>query len=177
MSALVFSSCQSVHTSGVWIHMAATRLTMLRLVWDLEIIPLTFLCSFISVPLISLDPAASCVVNKRNKEGLSADTTNTNVCGEDVHDRDPAFQGHVSVSSFTPFAVASESFASLLCLLTTLTHGRFASSLCLCLCLSLSLTRRTRARTTQSLCTSGLPTSWMAPEQPYEVTQHNRDVS
>ena len=35
MSALGFSSCQSV-PSGVWIHMAATSLTMLRLAWDLE---------------------------------------------------------------------------------------------------------------------------------------------
>ena len=112
MSALVFSSCQSVHSSGVWMHMAATSLTMLRLAWDLEINPLTFLFSFISVLPISLDPAASCVVNKCNKEGMSADTTNTNVCGADAHDRDLAFQGHVSVSSFTPFAVACESFAS-----------------------------------------------------------------
>ena len=54
---------------------------------------------------------------------------------EDVHDRDPVHQGHVSAFPFTPFAVASESFASQLCLPTALTHGRFASSLCLCLCL------------------------------------------
>ena len=108
--------------------------TMLRLAWDLEIKLLTFLFSSISVPPICLDPAASCVVNKRNKEGLSADTTNTNVCGDDVHDRDPVHQGHVSVSSYTPFAVARESFASQLCLSTALTHGRFASSLCVCLC-------------------------------------------
>ena len=139
MSALGFSSCLSVHTSGVWIHMAATSLTMLRLAWDLEIKPLTFLFSSISVPPICLDPAASCVVNKHNKEGSSADTTNTNVCGDDVHDCDPVHQGHVSVSPFTPFAVARESFASQLCLLTALTHGRFASSLCLCLCICLCL--------------------------------------
>ena len=61
------------------------------------------------------------------------------MCGDDVHDRDPVHQGHVSVSSFTPFAVARESFASQLSLLTALTHGRFASSLCLCLCLSCSV--------------------------------------
>ena len=77
-------------------------------------------------------------MNKRNI-GLSADTTNTNICGDDVHDRDPVHQGHVSVSSLTPFAVARESFASQLCLLTALTHGRFASSLCLCLCLCVCL--------------------------------------
>ena len=135
VSALSFSSCQSVHTSDVWIHMATTSLTMLRLAWDLEIKLLTFLFSSISVPPICLDPAASCVVNKRNKGGLSADTINTNVCGDDVHDRDPVHQGHVSVSYFTPFAVARESFASQLCLPAALTHGRVASSLCLCLCL------------------------------------------
>ena len=61
-----FSSCQSVHTSGVWIHMAATSLTVLRLAWDLEIKLLTFLFSFISVRPICLDPA-SCVVNKRKQ--------------------------------------------------------------------------------------------------------------
>ena len=94
-----------------------------------------FLFSSISVPPICLDPAASCVVNKRNKEGLIADTTNMTVREEDVHDHDPVRQGHVSASPFTPFAVARESFAGQLCLLSALTHGRFASSLCLCLCL------------------------------------------
>ena len=54
---------------------------------------------------------------------------------ENVHDRDPVRQGHVSAFPFTSFAIASESFASQLCLPTALTHGRFASSLCLCLCL------------------------------------------
>ena len=138
MSALGCSSCQSDLTSGVSIHMVATNLTMRYLAWDLETNLLTFLFSSISVPAIFPDPAASCVVNKRNKEGLSADTTNTNVCGDDVHDRDPVHQGHVSVSSFTPFAVARESFASQLCLLTALTHGRFVSSLCVCLSVSLA---------------------------------------
>ena len=54
------------------------------------------------------------------------------VCEEDVHDRDPVRQGHVSAFPFTPFAIASESFAGQLCLLSALTLGRFASSLCLC---------------------------------------------
>ena len=53
---------------------------------------------------------------------------------ENVHDRDPVRQSHVSVFPFTPFAIASESFASQLCLPTALTHGRIASSLCHCLC-------------------------------------------
>ena len=52
---------------------------------------------------------------------------------------DPVRQGHVSAFPFTPSAIASESFATQLCLLTALTHGRFASSLCLCLCLCLCL--------------------------------------
>ena len=52
---------------------------------------------------------------------------------ENVHDRDPDRQGHVSAFPFTPSAIASESLASQLCLPTALTHGRFASSLCLCL--------------------------------------------
>ena len=37
-----------------------------------------------------------CVMNMRNKEGLSADITNTSVCGDDVLDRDVAHQSHVS---------------------------------------------------------------------------------
>ena len=61
--------------------------------------------------------------------------TNMTIREENVHVRDPVHQGHVSVSYFTPFAFARESFASQLCLPTALTHGRFASSLCLCLCL------------------------------------------
>ena len=98
VSALGFSSCQSVLTSGVWIHMAATSLTMPRMAWDLEIKLLTFLFSSISIPPICPDPAASCVVSKHNKEDLSADTTNTNVCGDDVHERAPVHQALVSVS-------------------------------------------------------------------------------
>ena len=52
--------------------------------------------------------AGSCVASKHNKEDLSADTTNMNGCGDDFHDRAPVRQGHVSVSPFTPFEVASE---------------------------------------------------------------------
>ena len=129
-----FSSCQSDLTSGVCIHMAATSLTMLRLAWDLETNLLISLCFFIFAPLICPDPAASCVVSKHNKEDLSADTTK-NVCRVDVHDRAPVRHCHVSVSPFTPFTIACEPFASQLCLLSALTHGRFDSSLCLCLCL------------------------------------------
>ena len=115
--------------SGVCIHMAATSLMMLRSAWDLETKLLILLFFFISVPPICLDPAASCVVSKLNKEDLSADTTNMNVCGDDVADRAPVRQCQVSVSPFTPFVVAREPFACQLCLLSALTQGRFASSL------------------------------------------------
>ena len=152
VNGLGFSSCQSVPTSGVCIHMAATSLTMRCLLWDLETNLLIFQCSFIFALPICPDPAVSCVVSKHNKEDLSADMTK-NVCRDDVHDctpvyqgftnmtireenvhdRDPVRQGHVSAFPFTPFAIASESLASQLCLPTALTHGRFASSLSLCL--------------------------------------------
>ena len=70
---------------------------MLRLVWDLETNLLISLCFFIFALLICPDPAVSCAVSKHNKEDLSADTTK-NVCRDDVHDRAPVHQGHVSVS-------------------------------------------------------------------------------
>ena len=75
VNVLGFSSCQSVLTSGMCIHMAATSLTMLRLAWELVTNLLISLCSFIFALLICPDPAASCVVSKHNKEYLSADTT------------------------------------------------------------------------------------------------------
>ena len=134
MSALGSSFCLSVHMSGVWVHMAATSLTMQRSASDLVIKPLTFLCSYISAPLTFLAPTASCAANMHNKEEWNAGIANMTVREEDVHDRDPVRPGHVSAFPFTPFAFACESLASQLCLLTTLTLGRFASSLCLCLC-------------------------------------------
>ena len=97
MNVLVFSSCQSGLTSDVCIHMGATSLTMLRLAWDLETNLLISRCSFIFALLICLDPAASCVVSKHNKEDLGAETTK-NVCRDDSHDRAPVHQGLVSVS-------------------------------------------------------------------------------
>ena len=112
VSALGFSSCQSVLASGVWIHAAATSLTMQRLALDTEIKPLTFLFSSISVPLTYLAPTASCVANMHNKEGWNAGITNMIVREEDVRDRDPVHQGHVSAYLFTPSAIACESLAS-----------------------------------------------------------------
>ena len=78
-SALGFSSCQSVHMSGAWIHTAATNVTTQLSASDLVIKPFTFLCSYISAPPTCPAPTASCAVNMRNKEGLSADITNTSV--------------------------------------------------------------------------------------------------
>ena len=129
MNVLGFSLCQSVLTSGVCIHMAATSLTMLRLAWGLETNLLTSLCSFIFALLICPDPTASCVVSKHNREDLSADTTK-NECRDDVHDRAPVHQGHVSVSFLTLLRLP---VSILLVSCSLLTHGRFASNLCLCL--------------------------------------------
>ena len=120
--------------------MDATSLTMLRLAWDLETNLLISLCSFIYALPICPDPAASCAVKKHNKEDLNADTTK-NACRVDVHDHAPVHQGHVSFSFLTPFELVYEPFASQMFLLSALTHGRFASSLCLCLCFCLSLPR------------------------------------
>ena len=125
--------------SSVWIHMAATSLTMQRLASDFVINPLTSLCSYISAPLICLAPLASCAANMHNKEEWNAGITNITVREGDEHDCDPVRQGQVSAFPFTPSAVARESSASQLCLPTALTLGRFAASLCLCFCLCLCL--------------------------------------
>ena len=50
VSALGSSSCPSAHTSGVWIHTAATNTTTLRLPLDPVTQPLTFLYFFIFAP-------------------------------------------------------------------------------------------------------------------------------
>ena len=112
MSTLGFSLCQSVHVSGVRIHMAATSMITQRLDSDLVIKPPTFLCSYISVPLTYLELTASCAANMHKKEGWNADITNTTVRDGDVHVRDPPYQGHVSANLFTPPTIACESLAS-----------------------------------------------------------------
>ena len=155
MSALGSSLCLSAHVSGVWIHMAATSLTTQRWASDLVINPLTSLCSYISVPLTCLAPTASCAANMHNKEEWNAGVTNMTVREEDVLDRDPVRQGHVSAFLFTPHAFARESLGGKLCLPTTLTLGRFASCLCLCLCLcqqELAGTGQSPRRDSQALC-------------------------
>ena len=93
VSALCSSSCPSAHMSGVWVHMAATSLTMQRLASDLLINPLTSLCSHISAPPICLALPASCAANMHNKEERNAGITNMTVREEDVHDCDPVRQG------------------------------------------------------------------------------------
>ena len=76
--------------SGVWKHTAATNTTTLHLALDHMIKPLTYLCFFTFAPPTYHAPTASSAVNMRNKEGFSADITNTSVCGDDVLDRDVA---------------------------------------------------------------------------------------
>ena len=106
-------------------------------------------------------PGPSCAANMHNEEEWNAGITNMTVREEDVHDRDPDRQGHVSASPFTPSAVARVSFAGQLCLPTALTHGRFASCLCLCLC----VTPKRHLRTT--IC--------LAPTASCAVSKHNKE--
>ena len=86
--------------NGVWIHTAATSLITQRLASDLVIKLLTSLCSYISAPPFCLAPTASCAASMHNKEGWNAGITNMTVREEDVHDRDPVHQGHVSAYLF-----------------------------------------------------------------------------
>ena len=74
--SLGFSACQSVHMSGVWIHMVATNTITLRSALDK---PLTSLCSYISAPLTFLASTASCAANMHNKEEWNAVITNMTV--------------------------------------------------------------------------------------------------
>ena len=109
MSALGFSSCQSVHMTGLWIDMAAASTITQRLALDTEIKLLTFLCFSTFAPPTYLAPTASCAVSKRNKEGLSADITNTSVRGDDVLDCDVAPHSHVSARLFPSLPFTCES--------------------------------------------------------------------
>ena len=106
VSALGFSSCQSVHMSGGWIHTAATNTITLHLALDHVTKPLTFLCFSIFASLTYLAPTM------HNKEGLSADIINMNVCGDDVPDRDVAHQGHVSAHLFPSSSITCESLGA-----------------------------------------------------------------
>ena len=107
-----FSSCQSVHMSGVWIHTAATNTITLHLTLDHVTRPLTSLRFSIFASPAYLALTASCAVNMRNKEGLSADMTNTSVCEDDVPDRDVAHQSHVSAHLFPSSPITCESLGA-----------------------------------------------------------------
>ena len=77
---LGFSSCQSVHVSGVWIHTAATNMMTLHSALDPRD-QTAHLPVFLHLHTANLPgpDSISCAVNKRNKEGLSADKTHTSV--------------------------------------------------------------------------------------------------
>ena len=87
-SALGSLLCPSVPLSGESTLTATTSTTTPSLASDPVTKPLTFLCFFTSAPPTYLVPTASCAVSMRNKEGLSADITNTSECGDDVLDCD-----------------------------------------------------------------------------------------
>ena len=91
------------------VHTAATNSITLHLALDPEIKPLTFLCFSTFAPPTCLAPTASCAVSKHNKEGLSADKTNTSECGDDVLDCDVAHQSHVSAHLFPSLPITCES--------------------------------------------------------------------
>ena len=74
-NVLVFLSCPSVHTNGVWIRMAAIKLTILRLALAPGISLLTFPSSSTSAIQISLGLIALCEVGRPSKEDLNADAT------------------------------------------------------------------------------------------------------
>ena len=80
MSALGFSSCQSVHMSGVWIHTAATNTITLHLALDPEIKPLTFLCFSISAPPTYLAPTVSCEQNTLTRHLFSCLRALVTIC-------------------------------------------------------------------------------------------------
>ena len=149
VSALGSSSCPSAHMNGVWIHMAATSLTMQRLALDPGIILLTSLCSSTFATPIFLDPAVFCAVSKHNKGGMIANITNLSVPRNvvrdlasyrgDDHDCATVYQALLVATFPHTSEIACEPFLSLLLLLSSLTRGRFVSSLCLCPCLCLCL--------------------------------------
>ena len=77
----------------VWIHMAVTNLTMLRLALDPRISLLTSLCSSTFATPIFPDPGVLCAVSKHNKEGMIANITNLSVPRNDARDHAPVHQG------------------------------------------------------------------------------------
>ena len=78
--------------NGVWIHMAATNLTMLRLALVPGISLLISLYSFTFATPIYPDPIALCAVSKLNKEGMTADIIKLNEPRNNAHDLTPELQ-------------------------------------------------------------------------------------
>ena len=78
--------------NGVWTHMAATNLTMLRLALVPGISLLTSLYFSTFATPIFPDPVALCAVNKLNKEGMIADIIKLNEPRNDTHDHAPGLQ-------------------------------------------------------------------------------------
>ena len=64
---------------------------------------------FLHLRTTNLPGPNSIMRSKRNKEGLSADTTNTSVCGDDVLDCDVVHQSHVSAHLFPSLPITCES--------------------------------------------------------------------
>ena len=136
--------------------MAATSLTMLRSVWFLET-ESAHLPVFLHIRTTNLPGPSSIMRSEQAQQRRFERRHNKHECkcGDDVHDRAPVRQGHVSVSPFTPFEVACEPFVGQLCLLSALTQGRYASSLCLCHCLcqqGLAGTGQSPGRDSQAVC-------------------------
>ena len=75
VNELAFLSCPSVHMNGVWIRMAATKLTILRLALAPGISLLICLSSSTFAIQISLGPIALCEVSRLSKEDLNANAT------------------------------------------------------------------------------------------------------
>ena len=67
-NVLVFLSCPSVHMNGVWIRMAAIKLTILRLALAPRISLLTSLYFFTFATPIFPDPVALCAVSKPRQD-------------------------------------------------------------------------------------------------------------
>ena len=74
-NVLAFLSCPSVHMNGVWIRMAAIKLTILRLALAPGISLLICPSSSTFAIQISLGPIALCEVSRLSKEDLSANAT------------------------------------------------------------------------------------------------------
>ena len=77
---------------NVWIHMAATNLTMLRLALVPGISLLTSLYFFTFATPIYPDPVALCAVSKLNKEGMIADIIKLSEPRNNAHDHAPDLQ-------------------------------------------------------------------------------------